>query len=283
MQQFAGRVAVVTGAASGIGFALASRFGREGMRVVMADIEQPALETAVQRLTDAGHEVLGVPTDVSKLESVQALADQTLERFGAVHILCNNAGVGAGFGKVWEASLNDWQWALGVNLYGVIHGVHTFLPLMLERGDEGHVVNTASIAGLVPGNRVYSVTKHAVVALSEAVYHNLAQMQSRVHVSVLCPGLINTRIMYAFRNRPGVPVASFEMQRADRISDMAMSRGLPPESVAERVREAIVTEQFWILTHDHFDDTIRTRSEDILNRRNPEPYRSELDLGASGV
>ncbi len=173
MRDFAGKVAVVTGAASGIGFGLASRFAEEGMRVVLADVEEPALEAAVTRLRERDFDVVGVLTDVSDADSVQALADKTLAHFGKVHVVCNNAGVGGGFGKIWEASLKDWQWALNVNLWGVIHGVRTFVPIMLEQGEDGHVVNTASIAGLVPGTRVYSVTKHAVVALSEALYHNL--------------------------------------------------------------------------------------------------------------
>jgi len=284
VRDVAGKVAVVTGGASGIGFGMATRFAQSGMRVVLADIEEPVLEQAVSRLQDAGFEALGVPTDVSQAESVEALAQRTLETFGGVHVVCNNAGVGGGFSTVWEATLKDWQWALGVNLWGVVHGVHTFVPIMLERGEEGHIVNTASVAGLLPGTRVYSVTKHAVVALSEALHHNLRRVDSSVRVSVLCPGLINTRIMYASRNRPaelynapGMAVSQREAQRADRVADLALSNGMPPEQVGSLVLEAIQNEQFWILTHDTFDDAIRTRVEDILERRMPTPYRSQLD------
>jgi len=279
-----GKVAVVTGGASGIGFGMATRLAQAGMRVVLADIEEPVLEQAVRSLRDGGFDVIGVPTDVSKAEAVEALAHHTLETFGGVHVLCNNAGVGGGFSPVWEATLKDWQWALGVNLWGVIHAVHTFVPIMLERGQEGHIVNTASVAGLVPGSRVYGVTKHAVVALSEALHHNLRRVESQLRVSVLCPGLINTRIMYAFRNRPvdlynapGQAASQREAQRADRVADLALSTGMPPEQVGSLVLEAIRSEQFWILTHDTFDDTIRTRVEDILERRTPTPYRSQLD------
>src|SRR5437870_3195787 len=225
MRDFAGKVAVVTGGASGIGLGLATRFAQEGMKVVLADVEAPALEAAVSGLREQEFEVLGVPTDVSSSEAVEELARRTLEAYGKVHIVCNNAGVSTGFGRIWEASLKDWQWALSVNLWGVIHGVHTFVPLMLAQDEEGHVVNTASVAGLLPSNRVYSVTKHAVVALSEALYHSLRQMDAKVHASVLCPGLIETRIMYSYRNRPpelqnqpGVVAAEREVERSERIA-----------------------------------------------------------------
>lgn len=283
MRDLAGKVAVVTGAASGIGFGLATRFAEEGMRVVLADVEAPALESAVARLCERGFDVLGKPTDVSDSDSVEALAAQTLATFGGVHVVCNNAGIGGGFGKIWEASLKDWQWALNVNLWGVIHGVRTFVPIMLERGEEGHVVNTASIAGLVPGSRVYSVTKHGVVALTEALYHGLRQIDAKIGASVLCPGLIDTRIMFGYRNRPaelqnapGELASARELERSERIGNLSQELGMQPASVAGIVVDGIRSEQFYILTHDHFDPTIRTRMEDILQRRMPAPYRSEL-------
>lgn len=285
MRDFAGRVAVVTGAASGIGLGLATRFAQEGMRVVLADVEESALDKACDGLRARGFDVLGVPTDVSQAESVEQLAERTLAQYGGVHVLCNNAGVGGGFSKIWEASLKDWEWVLGVNLWGVIHGVRTFVPIMLSQNTEGHIVNTASIAGLVPGTRAYSVTKSGVVVLSEALYNNLAQSNAPIGVSVLCPGLINTRIMYAFRNRParllnvpGVQVTERELARAERVGNMASELGLAPDAVAGIVVEAIRSDAFYILTHAHFDDTIRTRAEDILQRRKPRPYRSELEL-----
>jgi NAD(P)-dependent dehydrogenase (short-subunit alcohol dehydrogenase family) len=285
MRDFGGRVAVVTGAASGIGLGLATRFAQEGMRVVLADVEGAALDEACDDLRSRGFEVLGVPTDVSQAESVEQLAQQTLAHFGGVHVLCNNAGVGGGFSKVWEATLKDWEWVLGVNLWGVIHGVRTFVPIMLSQGTDGHIVNTASVAGLVPGTRAYSVTKHGVVALSEALYNNLAQTNPNIGVSVLCPGLISTRIMFAFRNRParllntpGVQATERELARAERVSNMASEMGLAPEVVAHIVVDAIRNDQFYILTDTHYDETIHTRADDILQRRKPRPYRSELDL-----
>ena len=190
MESFQGKVAVITGAASGIGRALAQRCVQEGMKVVLADIEE-------------GATVLGVRTDVAQAAEVAALAQRTLESFGAVHLLFNNAGVAAG-GPLWEMSLQDWEWVLGVNLWGVVHGIRTFVPLLLQQGSEAHIVNTASIAGLVstPGLGVYNVTKHSVVTLSETLYQELQQTGAPVHVSVLCPGWVNTRIHQAERNRP---------------------------------------------------------------------------------
>jgi len=284
MRDFTGKVAVVTGAASGIGLGLATRFAQEGMRVVLADIEESALNTAVTQLSAQGFPAIAVRTDVSDADSVQALADQAMKTYGQVNVLCNNAGVGGGFGKIWESSLKDWHWALNVNLWGVIHGVRTFVPIMLEQGQDGHIVNTASVAGLAPGTRVYSVTKHAVVALSEALYHNLRQVDARIGASVLCPGLIDTQIMFAYRNRPAHLLnaqnelaSSREVARGERIHNLAEELGMPPAEVAASVVDGIRTQQFYILTHDQFDPIIRTRMEDILERRMPAPYRSDVD------
>src|ERR1044071_1599934 len=203
MKEFAGKVAVVTGAASGIGRGLAEACARERMKVVLADVDESALAQAERDLKDAGAEALAVRTDVSKAGDVEALARRTLEAFGAAHLLFNNAGVGAGT-TVWESTLEDWQWVLGVNLWGVIHGVRTFVPLMLKQADECHIVNTASMAGLVSGPAlgVYKVTKHGVVSLSETLQCELALMKSKVGVSVLCPAGVKTRVMESERNRP---------------------------------------------------------------------------------
>ncbi len=278
MRDFSGKVAVVTGAASGIGMGMATRFAQEGMKVVLADVEEPALEAAVTRLRQQEHDVLGVVTDVSSAVSVEALAQKTLETYGKVHVLCNNAGVGGGFGiGIWEASLKDWQWTLGVNLWGVIHGVHTFLPIMLDQDEPGHIVNTASSAGITPGSRVYGVTKHAVVALSESLYDGLRARDSKLHCSVLCPGVINTQIMYGARNRPAelqneAPASAMEQESRDRIKHLAETSGMSPEEASGIVLQAIKDEQFWILTHDEFDEIIRGRADDILARRNPTPH-----------
>ena len=279
MQDFEGKVAVVTGGASGIGLAMARRFAQEGMKVVLADIDEPALEAAVTRLRQQEYDVMGVTTDVTRPESIEALRDRALETYGKVHVLCNNAGVGGvAVNGIWEATLQDWRWALGVNLWGVIYGVRTFVPLMIEQDEEAHVVNTASMAGLAQGNRVYSVTKHAVVALSEALHDGLRLQDTKVHASVLCPGLTNTQLMFAARHRP-IDLRNFpeegpspaQLERSANSKRMAEEVGLDPAQTAEMVLQAIRDRQFYILTHSEYDDVIRERMENILARRNPVP------------
>lgn len=279
MRDFEGKVAVVTGGASGIGLAMATRFAQEGMKVVLGDVEQPALEAAVTRLRQQEFDVLGVVTDVSSLPSVENLAREAIERFGKVNVLCNNAGVGGSRAeRIWNATMKDWEWLLGVNLWGAIHGIRTFVPLMLANGEEGHVVNTASMAGLAQGNRPYSVSKHAVVALSEALYDGLTLDKAKVGASVLCPGLTITNLPGAERNRPenlqnaageGAPPRDPQAAAANR--KWLEETGLPPERTAEIVLQAIKDNQFYILTHDEYDGVIRERFENILSRRNPEP------------
>ena len=274
MEQFEGRVAVVTGGASGIGRALATRFAEVGMRVVLADIERDALEATAGELRDGGAEVLAVETDVSSAESVDALADRAWEAFGAVHVVCNNAGVGGANVASYRATIADWQWTLGVNLWGVIHGVRAFVPRMLDGGEEGHVVNTASIAGLtpLPGNAPYGVSKAGVVALSEALYLELQQRGARVRASVLCPGIVRTNILDSQRNRPEA-LRNPEPPRPDlaqeRLRDEFARSAIAPAEVAAKVFEAIRDERFWILTHD-IDSWIRRRAEGILTRANPQ-------------
>jgi NAD(P)-dependent dehydrogenase (short-subunit alcohol dehydrogenase family) len=279
MQEFEGKVAVITGGASGIGFAMASRFAQEGMKVVLADIEEPTLEAAVTKLRQAEHDVLGVKTDVTKPESIEELKDRTLAAFGKVHVLCNNAGVGGvAANGIWEATLQDWRWAMGVNVWGVIYGVHTFVPIMIEQDEPAHVVNTASMAGLAQGNRIYSVTKHAVVALSEALHDGLHMQNTKVRASVLCPGLTKTNLPLAARNRPvdlrnypdETPSAA-QIERGTNSMRMVEEQGLDPSETAEMVLQAIKDEQFYILTHVEYDDVIRERMENILARRNPVP------------
>src|SRR5512134_171510 len=209
MEALAAKTAVVTGAASGIGLAIAKRLGAEGMRVVLADVEADALARAARELDGAGVETLAVPTDVASAQQVEALAQRATDAFGAPHLVCNNAGVFAG-GHCWEVSLADWKWTLDVNLWGVIHGVRSFVPRLLAHGDEAHVVNTASMAGLMsnPFSGPYTVSKHAVVALSEVLHHELTLTGTKVGVSVLCPEAVATRIGESERNRPGGPVAT---------------------------------------------------------------------------
>lgn len=278
MKEFKGKVAVVTGAASGIGRGLAEACAREGMKVVLADVDEAALSAAERELKDSGAETLAVRTDVSKAEDVEALARRTLEAFGAAHLLFNNAGVGAGT-TVWESTLEDWRWTLGVNLWGVIHGVRTFVPLMLKQGDECHVVNTASMAGLVSGPAlgVYKVTKHGVVSLSETLQCELAIIKAKIGVSVLCPGGVNTRILEAERNRPAemqsatVTVGPVHpaVAQADAMLRQLVEAGMPPSRVAEMVFEAIRDERFYILTHEDWKQYVRKRLNDILLGRNP--------------
>ncbi len=274
MQELEGRVAVVTGGASGIGLGLARRFAAEGMRVVIGDVEEPALETAVTELREGGADAIGVPTDVTDPEQVEALALAAERKFGAIHLACNNAGVGAG-GLSWEAPLETWQWVIGVNLWGVIHGIRSFVPRIIEQ-DAGHVVNTASVAGLVaaPFMGPYNASKHAVVAVSETLHHELALMAPHVKVSVLCPAWVNTRINESERNRP----AHLAVERGEQESVMQaalagfLANGLDPATVAGRVCDAIRSDRFWILTHDDEDawmDAVRHRALSVTEGINP--------------
>ncbi len=274
MKQFKDKVAVVTGAASGIGLALAQRFARAEMKVVLADIEPAALGEAARAVGAAGVETLAVRTDVSKAADVEALARRTVEAFGAVHVLCNNAGVAIS-GPSWMQTLSDWEWVLGVNLWGVIHGVRVFTPLLLAHGGEGHIVNTASVAGLTsgPGMSIYGVTKHAVVTLSESLHHELAMMGAAVKVSVLCPGFVNTRILESERNRPA-PLADTAPELPGRsevegLMRQMLAAGQTPAQVADIVFDAIRAERFYILPNPQWKERVRARMEDILAERNP--------------
>jgi NAD(P)-dependent dehydrogenase (short-subunit alcohol dehydrogenase family) len=275
MKQLRDRVAVVTGAASGIGLALAERFVAEGMKVVMADIEAEALATAADALKRRAPALLATQVDVSRPDDLERLARETYAAFGAAHVLCNNAGV-AVIGAVHEHTLADWQWVINVNLWGVIHGVRAFVPRMLAGGDEGHIVNTASMAGLTTAQfmSVYDVTKHGVVALSESMFKEFQVTGAPIGVSVVCPGLINTAIMRSSRNRPdelaeegkaGPMAQAFGQSLSDRLAG-----GYPPSEVAEQVVQGIREGRFYIVpAQPDVKSNIAIRAQDLLELRNP--------------
>lgn len=277
MKEFKGKIAVITGAASGIGLGLAERCVREGMKVVLADIEKTALEKAQANLEVVAPniETLAVVTDVSDPEDVRALARETRERFGAVHLLCNNAGVAAG-AALWESSDNDCQWVLGVNLMGVVHGIRTFVPMMIAGGEPGHIVNTASLAGVSTfhPSALYQLTKHGVVALSEQLHHDLKLRKTGIGVSVLCPGFVNTRIMDSERNRPGKlrdssPPDGTVPNEIEVAFRKMVQEGMPTVQVADLVFKAILEEKLFIFTHPETKAHIRSRMEAMLEERNP--------------
>ena len=276
MEDLKSRVAVVTGAASGIGRAMTEKFLEAGMKVVMAGINHERLMTVRRQLSADDTQVLVVGTDVSKPDQVKALARRVLDKFGAADVLCNNAGVGDSGRNSWEIPLEEWRWVLGVNLMGVVHCIHEFLPIMLSQDTEGHIVNTASTSGLAMNAYAvpYGVSKHAVVALSESLHLELLDRKSKVKVSVLCPGPVNTDIIDSSqRNRPDA-VSSPEMTSEEAFLKQAykiyLERGLDPKEVARQVLAAIGAERFYIITHD-YNAAIETRMQDILAGRNPEP------------
>jgi NAD(P)-dependent dehydrogenase (short-subunit alcohol dehydrogenase family) len=264
LRDLRGKVAVVTGAASGIGLALTEAFLSEGMKVAMADVEAPSLDEAAGRLLAQGADVLPVVTDVRHPESVGQLAQATYERYGTAHVVCNNAGVSP-VAAPWELSLGEWRWILDVNLWGVIHGTRTFVPRLLEQG-EGHVVNTASLAGLVSGAlSAYSVTKHAVVALSEATYFSLQMAGSQVGVSVLCPGFVRTRIHQSERNRPPEAASGRARDPAlEEVSRALVLAGSDPVEVGRAAAEAVRTGRFYVLTHPGSEAGVMKRAKDIV-------------------
>jgi NAD(P)-dependent dehydrogenase (short-subunit alcohol dehydrogenase family) len=277
MQDLAGKVAVVTGAASGIGLGLAQQFAADGMRVVMSDIEEPALERASAALAQTGAEVLAVVTDTSLRDSVNSLAEQTLDHFGAVHLLCNNAGVGSRGLKLVDVPERDFEWVLGVNLWGVMHGIWAFLPHM-QAQNEGHIVNTSSISGFSHRPRMgpYNASKAAVVAVSETLLFELEDEGSNVGVTVLCPSWVRTNISQAVRNLPGqfhyeltpeqaADMAEYKSRRRAVVDDGAME----PADVAVMVRDAVLDKQFYVFTHDDSIDDMRDRFDRVLDGRNP--------------
>jgi NAD(P)-dependent dehydrogenase (short-subunit alcohol dehydrogenase family) len=276
MKELRDKVAVITGGASGLGLAMARVFAAEGMKLVLADVEEESLRRVETDFRKAGVPVVGLKTDVSRAHDVERLAEKTLATFGGAHLLCNNAGVAPG-GAVWENTLPDWEWVLGVNLWGVIHGVRAFLPIMLRQDTECHVVNTASVAGLlsVPAMGAYCVSKHAVVTLTECLYHDLAQRDAKIGVSVLCPAYVPTGISDSERNRPAhlrnAPrtKTAEEQEREEQMRKAVASGRISADDVASRVLEAVKENRFYILTHPKIKGAIQMRMEDILAERAP--------------
>jgi len=280
MKVFKGKVAVVTGGASGIGRALAEKCVQEDMKVILADVEENSLRETQEELKSIGGEVLAIRTDVSQSDEVKALADRTFTTYGEVHLLFNNAGVmGNKEQAIWERSLTDWQWGIGVNLWGIIYGVHYFVPQMLEQNSEGHIVNTASIAGLISSSSFisggeYRTSKHGVVALTETLALDLEKRGNKLKTSILCPGLVNTRIMEAERNRPKT-LHDESKDKAQVSHEMtikaqaALQATMPTSEVAEMVFDAIRQEKFYILTHPEVKPLVQRRMEHIIYEHMP--------------
>ncbi len=272
MKELKGRVAVVTGGASGIGRGMAEAFAAQGMKLVLADVEEPALAATTQELKGGGADVIGVRCDVTSPKSVAELAERALAQHGAVHVVCNNAGVAgaANMGALWELPLADWEWVLGVNTWGVIHGMRAFLPILVQQ-PEAHVVNTASLAGTIASGGIYGVSKHACVAISEALYRECQLRAPHVGVSVLCPGWVNTRILESERNRPEAPrpapaaAPSSEFGAQREIVAALLKGGLQPRRVGEIVVDGIRANRFYLFTHPHWNYMMKARFDAILN------------------
>ncbi len=291
MKDWKGRTAVITGAASGFGLEASRIAARRGMNVVMADVQPDALELSAKEIEGLGAQVLRFKLDVSKAAEVEALGEATFKRFGAPHFVFNNAGVGAG-GLIWEHTLKDWEWVVGVNLMGVAHGVRVFTPMMLKAAEadpayEGHVVNTASMAGMLnaPNMGVYNVTKHAVVSMSETLYQDLALVSTQVHAHVLCPFFVPTGIHHSERNRPAdmpatAPTKSQLIAKA--MSEKAVTSGkVSAAQVAQFVYDAMDENRFYVFSHPKSLATVQTRLEDVMGLRNPtDPFASRPEVGA---
>ncbi len=291
METMTGRVAVVTGAASGIGKALALGFAGEGANVVLADIEEEPLRAAATEVASHGVEALGVITDVTDADSVGALAQATIDRFGAVHMVCNNAGVGGG-GLIRNQQLVDWKWVVDVCLWGVIHGVHHFLPHLIE-AEESHIMSTASVAGLmsVPGLGPYNAAKYGVVAIMETLHLEMQRDRNAdVGVSVLCPGVVRTNIATAQRNRPEelrrerkprpegeAPSETADARRRNANIAAALERGMDPSEVAAKVIEAMYERRFWVLSHPELLAEVNHRNQQLADLENPTIYTSFTD------
>ena len=289
ISDFKGKTAVITGAGSGFGLACARIGASLGMQLVLIDVQQDTLDAANAELQAAGAQTLVIRLDVSNAAQMEAMANSVKSRWGAPHLVFNNAGVGSG-GLIWENTTQDWDWVLGVNLMGVVHGVRLFTPMMLEAAAQdaawqGHIVNTASMAGLLnpPNMGVYNVSKHAVVALSETLYQDLRLVTGQIGASVLCPYFVDTGISQSFRNRPadmeGKPTRSQQVQHA-MISKAVASGKVSAAEVAQLVFDAVANNQFYIYSHPKAIGAVQTRLEDVLQARNPsDPFADKPELG----
>ncbi|MEP6907805.1 MAG: SDR family oxidoreductase [Pseudoxanthomonas sp.] len=292
MNEFKGKVAVITGAGSGFGREFARVGAGLGMKLVLADIQPDALEAVRVELAGQGTKVIARVVDVSSGEQIEALAEATLQDFGGVHLLFNNAGIGTA-GLIWENSVRDWEWALGVNLWGVIHGIRTFTPLMLAAAKadpayRGHIVNTASMAGLLnqPSLGAYNVSKHAVVSLSETLFHDLSLVTDQLHCSVLCPYFVPTGIHRSHRNRPAdlantAPPTPSQLIAQAMISKAVTSGKITATEIAERTFQAIRDQAFYIVSHPEALDAVMQGAENLLALRNPaDPFAHKPELRA---
>ncbi|MGB0658466.1 MAG: SDR family NAD(P)-dependent oxidoreductase [Gammaproteobacteria bacterium] len=273
MKEFKGKTAVITGAASGIGYALAEKFANEGMNIVLADIEQDALDIAVKKISNIGVESFGINIDVMHKDSVDYLFNESVKAFSKVHILCNNAGVASTVvaDGIWELDEKDWDWVLGVNFYGTLYGIQSFVPHMINHKEEGHVLNTISLAGILPGEAIYGVSKHAALALSESLWQGLRNIKSNIGASVLCPGFVNTNIIESNRNRPDHLSSSNKTNFIlKKLASSVLKRGKEPNEIADTTFDAIKQNHFYILPHTSYDDMIKERFSRILARTEPQ-------------
>ena len=273
MKDFKGKTAVITGAASGIGYALAEKFANEGMNIVLADIEQDALDIAVKKVSNIGVESFGINIDVMHKDSVDYLFNESVKAFSKVHILCNNAGVASTVvaDGIWELDEKDWDWVLGVNFYGTLYGIQSFVPHMINHKEEGHVLNTISLAGILPGEAIYGVSKHAALALSESLWQGLRNIKSNIGASVLCPGFVNTNIIESNRNRPDHLSSSNKTNFIlKKLASSVLKRGKEPNEIADTTFDAIKQNHFYILPHTSYDDMIKERFSRILARTEPQ-------------
>lgn len=291
IENFEGKTAVLTGAGSGFGLECARMGAARGMNLVLADVQQDALDAAAAEMQAAGAQVLALRVDVSSAPQMEQLAAAVQERFGAPHFVFNNAGVGSG-GLVWESTVADWEWVLGVNLWGVIHGVRLFTPMMLAAAAKdpawrGHIVNTASMAGLLnaPNMGVYNVSKHAVVSLTETLYQDLSLVTDQVGASVVCPFFVATGIHTSERNRPGTLAGGQPTQSqliGQAMTGKAVTSGkVSAADVAAKIFDAVAGNQFYVYSHPHAIGSVQTRLEDVLQARNPtDPFAGKPELGA---